>query len=57
MFEPEVLWKQVYGIEWCTCDIVGTFRRPHSYSAPWELFPPCPLVTPLGQSHPWIRPY
>jgi len=32
MFEPEVLWKQMY---WSTCDIVGNFRRHlQSFGAP-----------------------
>jgi len=49
MFELEVFRKQMYCIEESTCDIVGTFRRPHSDLAPGELCPPCPLplVTPL----------
>ena len=60
MFGLEFFWKQIYCIEESTCDIVGTFRRPrshsaptaviwcpHSDSAPGELRPPCPLVTPL----------
>jgi len=40
MFEPEFLRKQMYCIEESTCDIAGTFRRPHSDSAPEELCPP-----------------
>ena len=28
MFEPEVVWKQMYYTEESTCDIVGPFRRP-----------------------------
>jgi len=44
VFEPEVLRKQMYCIEETTCDIFGTFWRPHSVSAPEEL---CP-ITPLG---------
>jgi len=47
MFEPEVFRKQIYCIEESTCDIVGTFRLPHSDSVPGELCQPCPLVTPL----------
>jgi len=47
MFEREVFRKQMYCIEKSTCDIVGTFRRPHSDSAPGELCPLAPLVTPL----------
>ena len=42
MFETEVIRKQMYCIEEGTCDIVRTFRRPHS-----------PLVTPLVESHQW----
>jgi len=42
MVDPEVFRKQIYCIEKSTCDIVGTFRRPHSVSAPVELFPLCP---------------
>jgi len=34
MFEPEVFRKQICCIEESTCDIVGTFRRPRSHSAP-----------------------
>jgi len=34
MFEPEIFRKQMYCIDESTCDIVGTFRRPHSHSAP-----------------------
>jgi len=58
MFEPEVLRKQMYCIEESTCDIIGTFQRPcshsaplaviqrpHSYSQAEELCPPYPLVT------------
>jgi len=50
----------MYCIEESTCDIVVTFWRPHSHSAPpvvmqcpqsdsapGELCFPCPLVTPL----------
>jgi len=40
MFETKVLRKQMYSIEDSTCDITGTFRRPHSDSAPGELLPP-----------------
>jgi len=55
MFETEVCRKLMYCIEGSTCDIVGTFQRPHSHSAspavlwhphsdsaPGELRPPCP---------------
>jgi len=45
--EPELFRKQIYSIEESTCDIVGTFRRPHSDSAPGELYTLAPLVTPL----------
>ena len=45
MFEPEVFRKQIYCIE-DTCDIVGTFRRPHNDTAP-GIVPPSALVTPL----------
>jgi len=38
--EPEVFRKQIYCDEESTCDIVGTFRRPRSVSAPGELCPP-----------------
>ena len=41
MFEFDVFRKQMYCIEGSTCGIVGTFRRPNSDSAPWEL---CTLV-------------
>jgi len=37
MFEFEVFRKEKYCVEESTCDIVGTFRRPHSDSAPGEL--------------------
>jgi len=60
MFETEVFRKQMYCIEECTCDIVGTFWlprshsappavtwRPHSDSAPGNCVPLTPLVTPL----------
>jgi len=49
-FEPEVFRKQMYCIEESTCDILepsALIRRPHSDSAPRELFP-------LGL--PWLRP-
>jgi len=49
MFEPEIFWRQVYSIEECTRDIIGTFRRHlqsfgarRSDSAREELFPPFP---------------
>jgi len=38
MFEPEVFRKQMYCIEESAYDIVGTFRRPCSHSAPVTLF-------------------
>jgi len=41
MFEPELFRKQFHCIEESTCDMCGTFRQPHSDSAP------PPLVTPL----------
>ena len=59
IFESEVFRRQMYCIEEFTCDIVGTFRRPRSQSAPPQYFsppewfgarvitPPLPLVTPL----------
>jgi len=34
MFATEVFRKQMYCIEECTCDIVGTFRHPESFGAP-----------------------
>jgi len=37
IFETEVFRKQMYCIEESTCNIVGTFRRHHSDSAPGEL--------------------
>jgi len=40
MLEPEVFQKQMICIEQSTCDIVGTFRGPHSNLAPGELCPP-----------------
>jgi len=40
MFEPDIFRKHLYCIEKSTCDIIGTFRRPRSDSAPGEL---CPL--------------
>jgi len=43
MLEPEVFWKQTYCVEESTCDIVGTFRRPHSDSVLEELCPRFPL--------------
>jgi len=42
MFEPEIFRNRMYCIEESTCDIVGTFRRPRSHSAPGKLCPPCP---------------
>jgi len=42
----------MYFTEESTCDIVGTFRRPRSHSAPGELFTPCtPRYVP---DHAWI---
>jgi len=70
MFETEVFQKQMYCIEGSTCDIVGTFRRPRSHSAPptviWrpdsdsarrELRTPCPpRYPPAGhKQRTWIR--
>jgi len=56
-FENEVFRKQIYCIEESTCDIVGTFRRPlqtfgapHSDSAPGDLRPPFPLITPPARN-------
>jgi len=43
VFEPEVNRKQMYCIEGSTCDIVGTFGRPHCELAPGKLFPLSPL--------------
>jgi len=40
MFEPDVFRKEIYSIEESTCDIVGSFRRPRSDSAPGESCPP-----------------
>jgi len=34
-------------LHWSSCGIVRTFRRPHSDSAPGELCPLPPVVTPL----------
>jgi len=52
MFEPEVFRKQMYCIEESTCNIVGTFRRPRSDSAPGELCPACPLrYAPVWPHH------
>jgi len=28
MFEPTIIWKQMYCIKESTCDIAGTFQRP-----------------------------
>jgi len=42
MFETEVFRKQMCCFEGSICDIVRTFRRPHSDSAPGELYPPLP---------------
>jgi len=48
IFEIGVFSKQLHCIEENTCEIVETFRRPHSDSAPCELCPPMPpIVTPL----------
>jgi len=44
MFEPEVFRKQMHCIEESTCDIVGTFRCPHSESAPGNRSPLPTLV-------------
>jgi len=46
IFEPDVFRKQLYCIEDSTCDIAETFLCPRSDSAPGELFPLAPLVTP-----------
>jgi len=49
MFEPEVFQKQMYCVEESTCDIVGTFRRPHSDSTPGKCVPslrPWPQYNP-----------
>jgi len=37
MLELELFRKEIYCIEESACDIVGTFRRPRSDSAPGEL--------------------
>jgi len=42
----------MYCIEESTCDIVGTFQRPHSDSAPREL---CPSFLP--GCRPYIKTY
>ena len=34
-------------VHWSSCDIVRTFRHPHSDSAPGELCPLPPVITPL----------
>jgi len=52
MLEPEVFRKQIH-LKKILVTSLGLFgvpamvRRPHSDSAPGELFPPCPLATPL----------
>jgi len=34
VFEPDIVGKQIFCIEECTCDFVGTFRRtPQSFGA------------------------
>jgi len=60
MFEPEVFRKQIYCIEESACDTVETFQRlaqwfgvPCTDSAPGELCPFAPLVTPLVFFLPW----
>jgi len=53
LFEPEVCRKQMNCIEESTCDIVGTFRRPYSDSAPEKLCPPCPPSLRSWSQH-WI---
>jgi len=50
MFEPEFFRKQMCCIEESTCDIVRTFWRPRSDSAPGELCPPCPPRYAPGNS-------
>jgi len=55
MFESKVFWKQMYCIEERTCDIVETFRRPHSDSAPKNVASFCGLLAPLLR--PWIVQY
>jgi len=42
IFEPEVFRKQMYRVEESTCDIVVTFRRPHSDLSPGEFWLPWP---------------
>jgi len=49
LFEPEIFWKQIYCIEECTCDIVGTFQRhPQSFGALVVIRRPgnCALLAP-----------
>jgi len=46
MFAPEDFRKQMYRIEESTCDIVRTFRRPHSDSAPGDCAPHPPSLRP-----------
>ena len=52
----QVFRKQMYCIEESTCDTVGIFGAPRSRSdsAPGQLCPFLPLVTPL-QCNPWFR--
>jgi len=49
MFEPEIFRKQIYCIEECPCDIVGTFlRHPQSFGVPIVIQSPgiVPLLPP-----------
>jgi len=55
VFDREVFRKQMVCIEESISNIVGTFRRPHSHSAPLTVIRRpgncaslSPLVTPLG---------
>jgi len=47
MFEPELFRKQFHCIEESTCDMCGTFRQPHSDSAPPPSLRPCVAVIHL----------
>jgi len=42
ILEPEVFRKEIYCIEQSTCEIFGTFRRPHNDPALGELYPLTP---------------
>ena len=49
MLEPEVFRKQMHCIEECTCDIVGTFRRPIMFRHPGNCAPPSLRPLPTAQ--------